>query len=378
MVVDTTGDASKEMKELIKSIIDIEGFYLTVTLLRKVVEQRISQDLSSKEEDRKAFRRWVEECLKELLYVTPSLVDTLKAPQVTAGVGKRVRVSSAKGRTSVQKTPRKSGEKKKKSHTSKAADGAPPPPKKPLSSFFIYTAKHRERVKAANPDVKFTEYASILGEEWSKLADDHPEKVQCIEENAAAKEKYAEAMKAYVAEHGGVPSSKRASKSKKVTPDGPPPPKRAMSAYMHFSMASRETIKEKNPELDNKDILSAIGKEWSALAEDAPERKKAEEAAAEDKKRQEREDAEYVEKNGQEMLSAMRGSKTPRTGSSRPAAKKRKLKDGWIVGDDHTSTASASSSTGSSSSSSSSGPGSDSDSGSSSSSSSNSSSSSSS
>eukprot|EP00659_Diplonema_papillatum_P008051 gene8051-12379_t len=35
MVVDTTGDASKEMKELIKSIIDIEGFYLTVTLLRK-------------------------------------------------------------------------------------------------------------------------------------------------------------------------------------------------------------------------------------------------------------------------------------------------------------------------------------------------------
>ena len=80
-----------------------------------------------------------------------------------------------------------------------------------------------------------------------------------------------------------MPHKKSTKKIEKKTTEGP---KKNKSSYMFFCSDERETIKNENPELSNKEILVEMGARWKILKESDPDRlKKYEELAAEDKER---------------------------------------------------------------------------------------------
>ena len=81
--------------------------------------------------------------------------------------------------------------------------------------FYMGNARfneNRDRVKEENPDLKFTEVAKKLGEEWRELG--AKEKAGFQKTYAANKAKYEAAHKAYVAKWGPIPKKSRSKKRK--------------------------------------------------------------------------------------------------------------------------------------------------------------------
>lgn len=72
-------------------------------------------------------------------------------------------------------------------------------------------------------------------------------------------------------------SSKVDKKKSKKTKD-PNAPKRACSGYIIFSQDRRASLVKEQPNLDNKEVISALSKEWNSMsdAKKAPYNKKAE------------------------------------------------------------------------------------------------------
>ncbi len=84
-------------------------------------------------------------------------------------------------------------------------------------------------------------------------------------------------------------------KRKQKKEKDPNAPKRALAPYIIFTQARRAGIVKENPQLNHKEIISAMSKEWNALSESdkAPYVKKAEV----DKARYQKEKEAYVKKN---------------------------------------------------------------------------------
>ena len=68
-------------------------------------------------------------------------------------------------------------------------------------------------------------------------------------------------------------------------------PKRAMTAFLYYILDRRAGLKKEKPQLDNKQIISEMGSEWNRMKEE--DKKKYLEKAAIDRKRYEKEKAEY-------------------------------------------------------------------------------------
>ena len=64
-----------------------------------------------------------------------------------------------------------------------------------------------------------------------------------------------------------TPSSSKKRKGKGAKKSSQPKKKRALSAFMLFSQATRNEVKEKNPELSFTDIGRELGRLWNALGE---------------------------------------------------------------------------------------------------------------
>ena len=75
-------------------------------------------------------------------------------------------------------------------------------------------------------------------------------------------------------------------------------PKRAMTAFLYYTLDRRPELKKLKPELTNKQMLSEMGIEWNKMKE--VDKKKYVQKADEDKKRYEKEKAAYDEKNSGE------------------------------------------------------------------------------
>jgi len=88
---------------------------------------------------------------------------------------------------------------KKKKKKKKARD--PNLPKRPKTAFFFFMDVMRPKVTKEFPNLKVAERAKYLGRKWQELTDE--EKKPYLEANAAAKEKYKEAMIEYKANYGG-------------------------------------------------------------------------------------------------------------------------------------------------------------------------------
>ena len=84
---------------------------------------------------------------------------------------------------------------------------------------------------------------------------------------------------------------KKAARRKK----DPDAPKRSLSAYMFFANENRDIVRGENPGISFGQVGKMLGEKWKALtAEDkGPYEKKADD----DKKRYEKEKAEYAKKN---------------------------------------------------------------------------------
>lgn len=78
-------------------------------------------------------------------------------------------------------------------------------------------------------------------------------------------------------------------KGKRKQKKDPNAPKRALSAFFFFCAEFRAGIKEKNPGYSVGDIAKELGKRWEKVTD----KTKYEKMAADDKKRYEREMAEY-------------------------------------------------------------------------------------
>merc|ERR1711977_246411 len=79
-------------------------------------------------------------------------------------------------------------------------------------------------------------------------------------------------------------------KKKKKAKD-PNKPKRAMVAFMYFSIDQRPSVQKKNPSLGIADISKVLGQQWRGMT--AGQKAKYEEKAAKDKIRYEKEMASF-------------------------------------------------------------------------------------
>ena len=72
-------------------------------------------------------------------------------------------------------------------------------------------------------------------------------------------------------------------------------PKKAISAYFFYIKERRDSITKEQPNLNNKEIVKKMSEEWNALSDD--KKKPYVQKALEDKKRYEKEKADYDDKN---------------------------------------------------------------------------------
>ena len=84
-------------------------------------------------------------------------------------------------------------------------------------------------------------------------------------------------------------------------------PKRAISAFFFYNKERRETLKKEQPNLDNKQIISTMSKEWNELSEE--KKKPYIEKAEADKKRYEEEKKKYDAMKSSEKKSAKKSAK---------------------------------------------------------------------
>ncbi|KAK6464098.1 Non-histone chromosomal protein 6 [Scheffersomyces coipomensis] len=90
-----------------------------------------------------------------------------------------------------------------------------------------------------------------------------------------------------------APSEKRKTTRKKKDPAAP---KRSLSAYMFFANENRDIVRAENPGISFGQVGKLLGERWKALTGD--DKVPYENKADQDKKRYEKEKAEYAKRNG--------------------------------------------------------------------------------
>ncbi|CAB9527435.1 FACT complex subunit SSRP1 [Seminavis robusta] len=229
--------------------------------------------------------------------------------------GKKKKKKKAKEETSPEKSPKKKSSKgkKKKADSDDDSDGdddeddSPRPkkkvkkanskdpnkPKGKMSSYMYYSKDHRARIQEENPEATFGEVAKLLGLAFKALSAEDRKKYDDMAK--VDKQRHAEEMKNYTPPEGsgegkGATKAKGKGKGKK----DPNEPKRPMTAFMLFSNANRQRVKEENPGISFGDIGRKMGELFKALSPE--ERAKYDEKNAKDKERYKREMDAYKAK----------------------------------------------------------------------------------
>ena len=152
----------------------------------------------------------------------------------------------------------KEGTGTKETKTTKAKKD-PNRPKK-YNAYMHFTMDHRSAVKADNPGMSNTEVTKELGRIWREDMDAE-EKEPYQTASDLQKVAYDEAMASYTppaSDGESEESPKKGRKKKRAEGE----PKKALNAYMHFTMAQRSTIKEENPDMKNTEVTKELGRMW--------------------------------------------------------------------------------------------------------------------
>jgi hypothetical protein len=130
-------------------------------------------------------------------------------------------------------------------------DGVRYGPKKASTSYFMFTAAVREKVKKENPGASTTELTKVLGAQWRALSD--KEKVPFEKQAEADRIRYQKEFERWVAEHPeevelvqAAKKEKKQGKKRSMKQEGGP--KRACTAYIFFTNSVRETTQKEAPD----------------------------------------------------------------------------------------------------------------------------------
>ncbi|CAD8047748.1 unnamed protein product [Paramecium primaurelia] len=89
----------------------------------------------------------------------------------------------------------------------------PNAPKRPLTAFFLFSQKYREKVLERNPEVKLTQISQMAGQKWNSMSEE--EKQPYIDQYNEAKSKYENDIKDYNNKNGIIMNDKKRKKSEK-------------------------------------------------------------------------------------------------------------------------------------------------------------------
>mmetsp|Transcript_36263 Transcript_36263/g.94997 ORF Transcript_36263/g.94997 Transcript_36263/m.94997 type:complete len:1311 (+) Transcript_36263:62-3994(+) len=181
-----------------------------------------------------AHAKWIEE--------HPEVAAELAAKEAAKGAAKEAKKAAKEAAKGAAKDAKKAA---------KDAEAELKGPKRPLSGYLLYSNENREAAKAAHPEAKITELASILGVQWKKL--DEAEKATYNDQAAVLKEAYLKEKAAWDEAHP-VP----------VVDKGP---KKPLSAYLLFTLDVRSEVVAANPSMPQKEIMGLMGAKWKTLGE---------------------------------------------------------------------------------------------------------------
>jgi hypothetical protein len=194
--------------------------------------------------------------------------------------------SEKKRKPAALSSPKAKKVKKDKTKAPKMPKKDPNEPKRPLSSFMMFSQKHREAVKAANPESSFGSLGKLLGDRWKKVSAEEKSAIElvCAENKATyaiqhktymesdARQQWEAAMIEQFGEIPGTATNKKGSgkgggkSTKKKTKDKGP--KRACTAYAYFTGAKRAGIKTANPDASFGDIARLVGTAWKECSDE--------------------------------------------------------------------------------------------------------------
>ncbi len=159
-------------------------------------------------------------------------------------------------------------------------------PNKPkwCNAYMHFTMGQRVAVKVENPTMSSTDVTKELGRRWREMSEE--EKTPYQEASDAQNAAYDAAMESYTPPENSDATENPKKGNKKNRAEGEP--KKALNAYMHFTIARREHVKSENPDMSNTEITKELGRMWREdLDENA--KKPYHTAANEDKQRYARE-----------------------------------------------------------------------------------------
>ena len=126
--------------------------------------------------------------------------------------------------------------------------------KKTASAYMLYSASIRETIKKDNPEIKSTEIMQTIGKKWNVLSEEEktPFNEQAVQLKADAP----------MIEHV-------AKKAAKDDPDAPKKPRQPKSAYILFtgSLSVWVDLKTANPDIEAKEMVTALGAKWSTMSD---------------------------------------------------------------------------------------------------------------
>jgi hypothetical protein len=173
-------------------------------------------------------------------------------------------------------------------------------PKKPKSAYMCFCMEERERIKTEKNETPAKEVMSLLGARWSDFKKSVESKskssISLMAKYAAQsiedKDRYEAEMSDYTPSDESESDGKKKATRKKKDPKAP---KGALSGYMFFCKDKRIELKEDQPELAPKEVLTEMGRMWGELkVEDADEVARYQDMADGDKIRYKEEMAAYT------------------------------------------------------------------------------------
>ncbi|CAN0159743.1 unnamed protein product [Discosporangium mesarthrocarpum] len=144
---------------------------------------------------------------------------------------------------------------------------APNAPRRGRSAYVLFSMEKRAEVKSTLAEgTKVTEIMKGIAAKWRELGADD----KAVWNEKAAEDKRRYEMELSVYDGPLKVPNKRARKD-------PSAPKRAMSAFLHFSQAMRPRLRLQYPEAKNVDMSKMLGQEWNRMSneEKAPYQAKA-------------------------------------------------------------------------------------------------------
>ena len=184
----------------------------------------------------------------------------------------------------------------------------PNAPKAPLTSYFLFTAEVRAKIKAEDPSLSFGEIAKLIGQKWKEIDSETKDRYTKMAEDN--KKKYDIEMAAYKENNEDlVPVNDKSSQGKKPsknvpksvaspaskTKKDPNAPKVPSTAWFLFSADERLKVKAEDPSLTFGEIAKLIGQRWKEV--DPEDKKRYEKIAEEGKKKYDIDMAAYKEGN---------------------------------------------------------------------------------